>query len=199
MHITAKFIGGAYEPSMIPTSKLPEVAFLGRSNVGKSTFINRLVNNKGLARASSRPGRTQEVNIFQVELSESNKKKREIICADLPGFGFAKVSKRKRAGLTDLIVTYLESRKNLSLICLLNDIRREPGTEEILLRDSAFESGVQLIVILTKADKLSNNDRIKAVKKISDLYGLSPGDVILSGEKISTRSVWGKILPILFQ
>ena len=191
--IDAEFAVGATDPLTLPDFGLPEVALLGRSNVGKSTLINKLTHQKNLARVSSTPGRTTQINLFKI----SQNKEPRLILADLPGYGYAKMSKGEHKKLGVMIRSYLEERTNLSLICLLNDVRREPEEEEIVIRDSAFESGIPLIVVLTKADKLSNNQLAKAKQKLAKFYRLDVPDFVTSGANASIQPLWNRIFGLL--
>lgn len=125
---------------------LREIAFVGRSNVGKSSLINHLTRKTGLAKTSSTPGKTQHVNFFLID---------DALClVDLPGYGFAKVAKTKRAGWGDLIESYLADRPQLALIVLLCDIRHPPSEEDISFAQWASTLGHPIVVVFTKADKL---------------------------------------------
>ena len=143
----AEFIKGATKPEQFPKTAMPEIAFSGRSNVGKSSVLNSLVNRKNLARISSTPGKTREINFYII-----NKK---YIIADLPGFGYASVSKTEREQWLKLNLEYLEKRENLRLICLLVDGRHEPMETDIKLMEFLENSGRRFLVILTKCDKIS--------------------------------------------
>ncbi len=197
MHILAEFFRSGPDVSILGRVSTQEIAIIGRSNVGKSTFINRLTNNKGLARTSATPGRTKEINLFSVTIKDEPKKDKSLIIADLPGFGFARVSKTERQNLHAMIAGYVQHRENLSLVCLLNDIRREPEEEELGIRHLAFEAGAMVLVIATKADKLSPNEQRRHIKVLADKYGLQTEDVILTGEKMSARPIWERFLRIL--
>lgn len=197
MHILAEYFRSAPEVSKLGKSNLPEIAIIGRSNVGKSTFINRLTNQKSLARTSATPGRTKEINLFSISIKDEPRRDKSLILADLPGFGFAKVSKVERENLHAMIGGYVQGRENLSIVCLLNDIRRAPEEEELGIRDIAFERGAIVLVIATKADKLTNNERAKAIKELAAGYSLDPSDFLVTGEKISIRPIWERILKLL--
>lgn len=148
------FEGGATRLGHMPEDGLPEVAFIGRSNVGKSSLINTFLGRKALARTSSTPGKTQEINFYRVNNA--------FHVVDLPGFGYAKVSKSQRAAWQKLIGTYLTTREELRVVFQLIDARHEPTALDrevmILLRESPAEH----VVVLTKSDKLSGNDRQKS-------------------------------------
>ena len=132
--------------SQLPTSDLPEIAFCGRSNVGKSSAINKIFNRKALARVSSMPGKTITINFFSVE---------GVRFADLPGYGYAKVAKSEKARWGDLMDGYFTSGRNLRLVFLLLDIRHTPSKDDMIMLHFLRESGIPFKIILTKADKLS--------------------------------------------
>jgi GTP-binding protein len=195
--IKADFVFGAHNMGQTPEEVLPEVAFVGRSNVGKSSLINRTLQRKALARTSSTPGHTQQINYYSVSVRDEEDGDHPLYFVDLPGYGYAKFSKARREVMSSLIVDYLQEREELGLVCLLNDSRRMPGEEELALRDLAFNAGRQLLVVLTKADKLKANDRKKQRAKLAAAYGLETSDLLLSGEKGVGESLWSHLLPYL--
>lgn len=143
-----------------PESELPEVAFAGRSNVGKSSLLNRLVRRKAFARVSRTPGRTREINFFRVNSS--------FVLADLPGYGYAKISKEKKADWKPLIEGYLRHTPNLVGVVQLLDIRREPSDDDIAMLDYLAELELPTVVVLTKTDKLSSqaaDEQVNAIMK----------------------------------
>ncbi len=146
-----EFVAGADTQVRLPSLNLPEIAFAGRSNVGKSSLINALTNRKTLARVSHTPGRTQQINFFDLG--------GRLTLVDLPGYGYAEVSKEKKQNWGELIKDYLRGRTNLQAVCLLIDGRHglKPLDHEIM--DLLDESAVSYRVILTKADKVSKTDR----------------------------------------
>lgn len=164
---SAEFVKGAAGPQGYPEGELPEIAFVGRSNVGKSTLINVLVQRRGLVRTSSTPGRTQMLNFFEVN--------RTFMLVDLPGFGFAKVPVSVKKAWNAMARTYLEQRANLQGVVLLFDIRREPGEEELLLLDWLEELNIPTIPVITKVDKVSKNRRRGQIRPILEATGL-PAD-----------------------
>lgn len=179
----------------IKTDGIVEVALLGRSNVGKSSLLNRLANQKNLARVSKTPGRTQDINSFIFEI-EVEKKIKKIRIIDLPGFGFANVSKNTAKKLEDLIRETLENRETLSALFLLNDCRRIAEDEELWARDTAFASNASVTVIATKCDKLSNNEKATMLKTLAESYGLEKSDILISGEKLSIEPLLRRIVSI---
>lgn len=194
-----KFIGGWPSVAGIPTFNLPEIALIGRSNVGKSTLVNSLVGRKSFARVSATPGKTQEAVVFEVELEVGEKPERKkIIVVDLPGFGFAKVSKDKRKDFHKLIVEYISKRSALNAICLLNDCRREPGEDEQIIWQAAIDKGCLAGLVVTKVDKLGTNARNQAVRQISQCYE-GAAAVVVSGNGVEKSKIQEGIFGILFQ
>lgn len=191
----ALFKQGADSIRSLPKSNLDEIAIIGRSNVGKSTFLNTLARNSKLSRVSGTPGRTQEINFFEFAFSSGEKTK--LLLADLPGYGFARFSKDKREKLSKLTVDYIHSRKQLQIVCLLNDCRREPESEEFALRDLIFNSGKTCLVVLTKCDKLGRGELEKRVKSLSAAYRLEASDFILSSNKYNPVEFWNRVSLII--
>ncbi|MEE8380822.1 MAG: ribosome biogenesis GTP-binding protein YihA/YsxC [Thermodesulfobacteriota bacterium] len=158
MKITsAEFIKSALKKSDCPKESLPEVAFAGRSNVGKSSLINTVVNRKNLARTSSSPGRTQMLNFFRIN--------DQIYFVDLPGYGFAKVPVGVRAQWKPMVEDYLKNRKTLKLIILLLDIRRAPNSDDASFIRWLEKFSIPFLVVLTKSDKVSKN-KCSAQRKV---------------------------------
>ncbi len=154
-----EFIGGMAERhGWRPDSALPEVAFAGRSNVGKSSLLNSLVRRKSFARVSRTPGRTREINFFRINNG--------FVLVDLPGYGYARVSKEKKSEWKPLIESYLKRTTQLRGMVLLLDIRREPSDDDRAMLDFLAEVGVPTIVALTKTDKLS---KVAAREKVASI------------------------------
>lgn len=187
---SASFVEGALSIDTLKNHTELEFALLGRSNVGKSTFLNRLCNQKRLARVSSTPGRTQEINLFEILLKISDKKDKLVYLCDLPGYGFAKMPISKKKILAQALFDYLTNRENLQCVLFLLDCRRTPTEEERYLRDLAFEAGRQILPIITKADKLSKNQLFNAKKEISSKLNLEATDILVSGEGLDTLPIW---------
>ncbi len=193
---SAEFVFGAQILESLPPASLPEIALVGRSNVGKSSFVNRLTRQRKLARVSDTPGRTQQLNFFKVSLHEAATGGRELFLVDLPGFGFAKFEKDRREELSEIIVQYIRQRDSLRVVCLLNDCRRLPEVDEIAIRDLAHESNRYFLVVLTKTDKLSKNELANQKKKIAAAYGLDPSDLVITHEKDPGEDLWKRALPL---
>ncbi len=157
--VHATFAGAATEPGRFPAPSLPEVAFAGRSNVGKSSAINRLVGRRGLARTSSTPGRTQQLNFFALD--------DRLVLVDLPGYGYAKVSKTARAAWRPLVESYLGARGVLAGVVLIVDVRRGLEEEEHQLLDFLGALGVPVLVLATKIDKLNRGEQAKALRALA--------------------------------
>jgi len=198
----AEFIGGFTNLNLLPATNTIEIAVIGRSNVGKSTFVNRITGQRELARVSATPGHTRELNFFSISVAGTQRERNRAISTvnlvDLPGFGFARFSKSQREQLWEIVHQYLAYRDQLKIICLLNDCRREPENEELGLQRLAFESNRQVLVILTKLDKLKKSERSKQIERVSMAYGLTPLDVELSTSEQSPGELmqrfWARIL-----
>ena len=153
-----------------PDSTLPEIAFSGRSNVGKSSLLNRLVGRKKLARVSRTPGRTREINFFRVNDS--------FVMADLPGYGYAKVSKARKAEWHPLLEGYIAKTPQLAGVVQLLDMRREPSEDDVAMLDFLAELGMPTIVVLTKSDKLTRAAAAKQADSIARSLLLDPEQTI---------------------
>lgn len=179
--LSAEFVLSAREPAHYPPASLPEVAFAGRSNVGKSSLINALLNRKGLARTSNTPGRTQEINFFRVN--------DRFNFVDLPGYGYAKVPEAIRRQWGPMVETYLRERGTLHLVLLILDVRRDPSPEDQqLIRWLSFYR-VPFLLILTKRDKVSNNAFAQQRSRIAAKMALPPETPLMA---FSARTGAGK-------
>ena len=165
---SAEFIKSAVWPPQYPPAILPEIAFVGRSNVGKSSLINTLVGCKKLAKTSNTPGRTQLINFFTINEKMS--------FVDLPGYGFAKVSQSVKKDWGDMIEAYLRERQSLALVVFILDIRRDPSEDDLSLRNWLEHYRIPYVYILTKADKLSNNQAIVRKRAIERALAVSAGE-----------------------
>ena len=153
-----------------PEHVLPEIAFAGRSNVGKSSLLNRLVRRKAFARVSRTPGRTREINFFEVN--------RRFVLVDLPGYGYARISKERRAEWRPLIEGYLRRSTNLRGVVQLIDVRRDPSDDDLRMLDFLSDLGTPTIVAITKVDKLSPAAKAARVAEITVSLGLDAEQVI---------------------
>ena len=167
---SAEFITSAVKRSDYPEELLPEVAFAGRSNVGKSSLINTLVNRKHLVRTSSSPGRTQTLNFFRIN--------NQVNFVDLPGYGFAKVPLKVKAQWKTMVESYLKNRKTLQLVIILVDIRRTPSSDDASLMRWLENFGIPFLIVLTKTDKLSQNKCSAQQKIIQDFLLLKREEVV---------------------
>ena len=163
--LSAEFVLSAKEPAHYPPAVLPEIAFAGRSNVGKSSLINTLVKRKGLARTSNTPGRTQEINFFTVN--------NRFAFIDLPGYGYAKVPEAIRKHWGPMIETYLRERQTLRLVVLILDIRRDPSDEDHQLIGWLQFYRLRFLIVLTKIDKVSRNQLAERKRRIGEDLGLA--------------------------
>ena len=192
----AEFLFGAPSLEAIRKQNPPEIAIIGRSNVGKSTFINRLTGRK-VARVSGNPGSTRELNFYQVSGSWSGVDK-ALCLVDMPGFGFAKLSKQAREEISRLAVDFLHNRRHLRAVVLLNDCRRDPQDDEFAIQALCADLGIPCVIILTKFDTLRQNDKPKALKNVAMGFNLDPSDLLYTGEKIDTDTIWQRLLGVAF-
>lgn len=188
---SAEFVTSATKPDQYPPSGIPEVAFAGRSNVGKSTLINSLVNRLRLVKTSNTPGRTQLINFFVV-----NEAFRFV---DLPGYGYARVPAAIQRQWGPMIETYLTSRADLRGLILLVDIRRKPAREEDDLIRWLQHHRLPFRVVATKADKLSRNQRVRPLRDIATALGLTPSHLIPFSAKtrLGRDTVWQAVSELL--
>jgi GTP-binding protein len=188
MHVkNAQFITSAVKPAQYPPPDFPEVAFAGRSNVGKSSLINTLVNRKRLVKTSSTPGRTQLINFFLVNGSLS--------LVDLPGYGYAKVPLAVKKKWGPMIETYLSTRPGLAAVVLLMDIRRTPREEEFRLFDWLAFYGIPVVPVLTKADKLSKTKQKKQLQATARTLDIPEQELILFSAKsrLGKEALWQRM------
>jgi GTP-binding protein len=178
-----KFIKSAELLSQCPQNNASEFALLGRSNVGKSSFINLIFGEKALAKVSQTPGKTQIMNFFSLN--------EDLVFVDLPGYGYAKVSKTQKSELSKIIRNYCEKRENLSGIIWLLDYRREKGTDAD--REAALylsDLQVPVFVVLSKSDKLSKNEKNKNLKSIKQIYQIPDETPIVAVTTMDLQSKW---------
>lgn len=189
--LSAEFVTSATEPAQFPADGLPEIAFAGRSNVGKSSLLNAFLGRKQLARVSRTPGRTRLLNFFRVTVSDG----KGFLCVDLPGYGYAKVSKAVQEQWGPMIEGYLRDRRALRGVVLLTDVRRGEE-EEISLARWVREQGLGLIAVATKTDKLPYGQRAQAIRDLEALLSVPViGCSATTGE--GTDEVWKAIRALL--
>lgn len=180
-----KFEVSAVKPAQYPKNGLPEIVLVGKSNVGKSSFVNTMINRKKLARTSSEPGKTRQINFYNMD--------DEFYFVDLPGYGYSKMSKVEQEKVGKFIEEYLFKRKEISLIVFLVDIRHKPTENDKLMYNYVIGAGLPFIIIANKADKIAPTKVEAAVKEIQDY--LNPiGDITTipfsSERKIYTDTAW---------
>lgn len=169
--VSSDIVISAVKPEQYPETELPEFALAGRSNVGKSSFINKMLNRKGLARISSKPGKTQTLNFYLIN---------EILhFVDVPGYGYAKVSKSERAAWGKMIETYFTTREQLRAVVLIVDLRHPPTTDDVMMYDFLKHYEIPCIIIATKADKIPKGKWQKHLKVTRETLELDQNDHIL--------------------
>jgi GTP-binding protein len=174
--VSSEIIISAVKPEQYPDTELPEFALAGRSNVGKSSFINKMLNRKGLARISSKPGKTQTLNFYLIN---------EILhFVDVPGYGYAKVSKTERAAWGRMIETYFTTREQLRAVVLIVDLRHPPTSDDVMMYDFLKHYELPCIIIATKADKIPKGKWQKHLKVTRETLDLEQDDhiVVFSSE-----------------
>ena len=188
--LSAEFVTSATNPAQYPPVKFPEMAFAGRSNVGKSSLINTLVNRKRLVKTSSTPGRTQLINFFDIN--------NLITFVDLPGYGYAKVPTAVRKKWGPMIETYLSGRNTLLGVVVILDIRRTPREEEQNLIAWLEHYSIARIMVLTKADKISKTKREKQRAAVANALEVDSSDLILFSAKSrkGRDAVWDAIISL---
>lgn len=184
---SAEFVTSAVKPSQYPES-LPQLAFCGRSNVGKSSLINCLLNRKKLVKTSSTPGKTRLINYFIIN--------NLFYFVDLPGYGYAKVSKKERAKWRPMIETYFQTEENLLGVTVLLDIRHDPRDEELSLLEWFDQFHIPYLIVLTKADKLSKSKQMLQHQRIADVLSCPKERLIVFSAKTrkGKDQVWSDFL-----
>ncbi len=181
----AEFIKSAIYPKDYPEHDLPEIAFIGRSNVGKSSMINALVNRKNLVKVSGKPGKTRLINFFNID--------NKVCFVDLPGYGYAKVSKSEKQTWNKMIELYLKERENLRSCVLILDIRRVPSKEDKQMLEWLIYYNINPMIVTTKCDKLSNNQIFKQMKLIKNEINQKNLIVFSAVTKKGLTEVWNEI------
>ncbi|WP_295713713.1 ribosome biogenesis GTP-binding protein YihA/YsxC [uncultured Mitsuokella sp.] len=179
-----KYIASAVKKDQYPERRLPEIVFIGRSNVGKSSLINSLTRVRGLARVSSQPGKTQTINFFALTAKLLDKEsgaeaiRKDFYLVDLPGYGYAKTGKERRKIWKKFIDEYLLTSPQLQFVCQLIDIRHEPMASDIEMFQWLVENNIPVLIVATKADKLGKNARQKNVAAIRRALGVKELSVL---------------------
>lgn len=171
--------------SKIPDTRLPEIAFAGKSNVGKSSLINSLMNRKALAWTSEKPGKTQTINFYNINDA--------LYLVDLPGYGYAKVPESERVKWGKMIEHYLHTSRQLKAVFLLVDIRHRPSGNDKMMYDWMVHQGFHPIIIATKLDKLKRSQVSKCVKEVKEGLGTAPGDLVIPFSSVTRQGreeVW---------
>lgn len=178
----------AVKKAQYPDTGLTEVALSGRSNVGKSTFINSIIGRKNMARTSQQPGKTQTLNFYNID--------EQLIFVDVPGYGYAKVSKVQREKFGKMIEEYITQRENLKLVIQLVDLRHQPTEDDVLMYNYLKHFDIPTLVICTKEDKIAKGKVQKHIKRIKDKLELESGDNIISYSSIKNskqQEIWNFI------
>ncbi len=181
----------AVKPSQYPEGNKPEIALVGRSNVGKSTIINTLLNRRNLARVSSSPGKTRGLNFYNID--------DKLYLVDLPGYGYAKTSKSQKSEWGNFINNYLNLRPQLKLIVMLVDIRHAPSEDDKVMYNWIIEHGMPHIIVATKADKISRGQIKPRLKDIINVLGVYEGAPVIpysSETKLGKEEIWNIIKAI---
>ena len=183
-----KFEISAVGPKQYPKGNLPEIVLVGKSNVGKSSFINTILNRKSLARTSNTPGKTRQINFYNIDDL--------FYFVDLPGYGYSKMSKQEKIISGNYIEEYLQKRENIALVVHLLDIRHEPTQDDLLMYDYILRSNLPFMVVTNKADKIAVTKVETEVEKIKQFLGMSYSTILpFSAErKIYTEKVWQEIV-----
>lgn len=186
-----KFEISAVSSKQYPKSDLPEIVLVGKSNVGKSSFINTMIGRKNLARTSNVPGKTRQINFYNID--------DKFYFVDLPGYGYSKMSKKEKVISGNYIEDYLKNRENIALIIFLLDIRHNPTEDDMLMYDYILKSNLPFIVLTNKADKIAVTKVYDEVNRIKDILGISYSTILpFSAErKIYSEKVWKEIEIIL--
>ncbi len=180
-----QFEVSAVNKKQYPNNGLPEIVLVGKSNVGKSSFINTMINRKKLARTSSEPGKTRQLNFYNID--------NLFYFVDLPGYGFSKMSKQEQVKVGEFIEDYLKNRKEICLIIFLVDIRHDPTSNDYLMYDYVVRSGLPFMILANKADKIAKtkvNDTAKNIQKQLNPIGDIPTLPFSSENKIYSDDVW---------
>ena len=179
--IRSKYVASAVRADQYPPTRMIEAAFIGRSNVGKSSLINSLCRRNGLARVSATPGKTQTINFYELEAKRTDEgldERAKFYLVDLPGYGFAKTNRNNKEQWSGFISKYLSGSDNLGLVCQLIDIRHKPMESDLECYQWLKDCGLRVQVVLTKSDKLSKNAAMSQKALFKREMGLSEDDII---------------------
>ncbi|MDH3599349.1 MAG: ribosome biogenesis GTP-binding protein YihA/YsxC [Candidatus Tectomicrobia bacterium] len=185
---SADFLRSAVTASQYPRQLLPEVAFAGRSNVGKSSLINTLLNRRGLAKTSGTPGKTQVINFFEIN--------HRFMLVDLPGYGYAKVPRQVQAGWRSMVETYLRERELLRAVVHIVDVRHPPTEQDEQLRQWLLFEGVEVVTVATKADKLKRSQRTSHIREVRQTLAMPPEESLLlfsSQNREGRHQLWARL------
>ena len=182
-----KFEVSAVSPKQYPKNNLPEIVLVGKSNVGKSSFVNTMTNRKSLARTSNVPGKTRQINFYNMD--------DKFYFVDLPGYGYSKMSKEEKVFSGNYIEKYLAEGQNVTLIILLLDIRHKPTEDDMLMYEYILKSNLPFMVLTNKADKIAVTKVDSEVERIKDILGISYSTILpfSSERKIYIDKVWEEI------
>ena len=171
--IKSEYVASAVKSSQYPPEILPEIVFIGRSNVGKSSLINSLCNRKNLARISQVPGKTQTINFYRATLKISEPQElKNFYLVDLPGYGYAKTSKTNRTVWAKFIDEYLKKSPQIKFVCQLVDSRHAPMDSDLAMFQNILEKNLPVLIVATKSDKLSKNERAKNLAVIKKTFNI---------------------------
>lgn len=183
----AEFHISAVKPDNYPIDNLPEVVLVGKSNVGKSSFINTMLNRKKLAKTSSEPGKTRQINFYNID--------NKMYFVDMPGYGYSKMSKAEEAKVASFINQYLSIRENIYLIILVLDIRHKPTKDDLIMYEYILKNNIPFAIVLNKADKIAKTKLEDKLEEFKEILGISysPIFVFSSIDKIYTKEIWDLI------
>jgi GTP-binding protein len=190
----AEIVISAVRPEQYPDDGLPHIALAGRSNVGKSSFINKMINRKALARTSSKPGKTQTLNFYLIN--------EMLYFVDVPGYGYAKVSKSERAAWGKMIETYITKSKHLKVLLLIVDLRHAPSKDDVMMYDFLKHHQIPTIVVATKADKIPKGKWQKHLKVVKETLQMEKEDplVMFSAEAgLGKNEAWSTLMKFIHE
>ena len=176
--VNARYVASAVRREQYPAEKRKEIAFIGRSNVGKSSLLNSLTGTRKLAKVSGRPGKTQTINFFAVEAKIAEKGRFPFYLVDLPGYGYAKVGKAMRAQWARFIEEYFLTSENLQFVCQLIDIRHAPMASDLAMFQWLVKNHIPVLLVAMKADKINKTTRMRNVAEIRKVLGIADLDVL---------------------